>query len=101
LRRSGYRVLEAQNAGEALLVSEQHEGEIHLLLTDVVMPRIGGRTLAERLVKARPGMKVVFMSGYADDPVKLQGVLEAGAAFIPKPVVPAVLQRMIREVLDG
>jgi two-component system cell cycle sensor histidine kinase/response regulator CckA len=101
LRRSGYRVLEAQNAGEALLVSEQHEGEIHLLLTDVVMPRIGGRTLAERLVKARPRMKVVFMSGYADDPVKLQGVLDAGAAFIPKPVVPAVLQRMIREVLDA
>jgi two-component system cell cycle sensor histidine kinase/response regulator CckA len=100
LSRSGYRVLEAQNAGEALLVSEQHEGAIDLLLTDVVMPRIGGRTLAERLVKARPGLKVVFMSGYADDPVKLQGVLEGGAAFIPKPVVPAVLQRMIREVLD-
>jgi two-component system, cell cycle sensor histidine kinase and response regulator CckA len=101
LRRSGYRVLEAQNAGEALLVSEQHEAEIHLLLTDVVMPRIGGRTLAERLVKARPRMKVVFISGYADDPVKLQGVLEAGAAFISKPVMPAMLQRLIREVLDG
>ena len=101
LARTGYRVLEAENAGEALMISEQHPETIHLLLTDVVMPRIGGRTLAERLVRARPDIKVVFMSGYADDLVKLQGVLEAGAAFIAKPVVPATLQRRIREVLDG
>jgi nitrogen-specific signal transduction histidine kinase/CheY-like chemotaxis protein len=101
LARSGYHVLEAENAGEALMISEQHQAPIHLLLTDVVMPRIGGRALAERLVRARPDIKVVFMSGYADDPAKLQGVLEAGAAFISKPVVPAALQRRIREVLDG
>jgi two-component system cell cycle sensor histidine kinase/response regulator CckA len=101
LSRSGYRVLEAQNAGEALLISEQHAERIELLLTDVVMPRIDGRVLAERLLRMRPDMKVVFMSGYADDLAKLQGVLEAGAAFIPKPVEPAVLQRMIREVLDA
>jgi two-component system cell cycle sensor histidine kinase/response regulator CckA len=101
LSRGGYQVLEAQNAGEALLIGEQHPGAIHLLLTDLVMPRIGGRVLAERLLRARPGMKVAFMSGYADDLANLQGLLDSGAVFIPKPVVPAALQRMIREVLDG
>jgi two-component system cell cycle sensor histidine kinase/response regulator CckA len=101
LRRSGYEVLEAQNAGEAVIISEQHEGKIHLVLSDVVMPRVSGRILAQRLSTARPDMKVMFMSGYADDPVKLQGVLEAGAAFLAKPVTPAELRVKVREVLDS
>jgi two-component system cell cycle sensor histidine kinase/response regulator CckA len=101
LRRSGYHVLEAQNSGEALLLSEEYPGRIHLLLTDVIMPRVSGRTLAERLWRARPDMKVLFMSGYADDPVRLKDVLDAGAAFYPKPVVPATLHKKVREVLDA
>jgi PAS domain S-box-containing protein len=101
LRRSGYEVLEAQNAGEALLLSEQHEGPIHLLLSDVIMPRVGGHVLAERLARARPELKVLFMSGYVDDPVKLEHVIAAGAAFLPKPVLPTVLQKKVRDVLDA
>ena len=101
LQRSGYQVLEAQNAGEALMMSEQHGGTIHLLLSDVVMPRVSGPVLAERLLRARPDMKVLFMSGHVDDALKLQGVMDAGAAFLPKPVLPATLQRKVREVLDA
>ena len=101
LQRSGYQVLEAQNAGEALMMSEQHVGAIHLLLSDVVMPRVSGPVLAQRLLRARPHMKVLFMSGHVDDALKLQDVMEAGAAFLPKPVLPGALQRKVREVLDG
>ncbi len=100
LRRSGYHVLEAQNPGEALILSEEYPDRIHLLLTDVIMPRVSGRTLSQRLWRERPDMKVLFMSGYADDPVGLQDVLDAGAAFYAKPVVPATLQKKVREMLD-
>ncbi|MEO8844081.1 MAG: ATP-binding protein [Kofleriaceae bacterium] len=94
LRTHGYTVLEANNPGEAILICEQHRDEIHLMLTDVVMPRMSGRQLAERLAPLRPAMRIVFMSGYTD--LKIDTTL----AFLHKPIVPVVLLAKLREVLD-
>ncbi len=96
---SGYTVLEATAGQEALQVSEQHQGPIHLLLTDVIMPGMGGRELTERLGSTRPEMKVVYMSGYTDDAIVHHGVLDAGTAFLQKPFTPDAVARMVRDVL--
>jgi PAS domain S-box-containing protein len=101
LKRSGYHVLVAQNAGEALLMCEKHPGKIHLLLTDVVMPQMSGTELARRLAQTRADMKVLCMSGYTDDSIVRHGVLESGVAFLQKPFSPQSLTRKVREVLDA
>jgi PAS domain S-box-containing protein len=101
LQRAGYHVIDARNAGEALLHSEKHPGTIHLLLSDVVMPQVSGPELAKRLASARPDMKVLCMSGYTDDSIVRHGVLEAHIAYIQKPITPETLTTRVREVLDG
>jgi len=101
LKRQGYHVIELQNGGEALLFCEKYSNTIDLLLTDVVMPRMGGPELARRLATLRPTMKILFMSGYTDDAVVRHGALDAGIAFIQKPLTPGTLARKVREVLDA
>jgi two-component system cell cycle sensor histidine kinase/response regulator CckA len=101
LETSGYRVIEARNGVEALAVAAAHAGGIDLLVTDVVMPQMGGGELAERLRAERPGVRVLFMSGYTDDDVVRQGISEAGSAFLQKPFMLSALARKVRELLDA
>jgi len=100
LRRYGYRVLEAPGASQAMLLAERHPGPIHLLLTDVAMPEESGPQLASRLVRRRPEMRVLYMSGYMEDAIAHDGVLEPGVRFLQKPFAPDVLARRVRAVLD-
>jgi two-component system, cell cycle sensor histidine kinase and response regulator CckA len=101
LNKFGYIVLDAQSGGDALLLCEQHPDSIDLLLTDVVMPRMSGRQLAERLALLRPQLKVLYMSGYTSDAVLRHGVRDATIAFIQKPITPGPLARRVREALDS
>lgn len=100
LRESGYTVLEAKNGNEALFVGKEYDGEIHLMLTDVVMPQMSGRELAEQIGPLRREMKILYMSGYTDDAIVHHGVLDEGTAFIGKPFSPDALARKVRELLD-
>jgi CheY-like chemotaxis protein len=101
LVRRGYLVLDTGDPDEALRVARNHDMRIDLLLTDVLMPGMTGRQLAEKLVAERPATKVVYMSGYTAGHVLRDGVLEAGAVFVPKPLTPETLLHKIREALDG
>ena len=101
LRSAGYEVLLAAHGGEALLTCEQRAGDIHLLLTDVVMPQMGGQQLAHRLTREWPSIKVLYMSGYTDDAIVHHGVLEPGTHFLVKPFDRATLLRKVRDTLDS
>jgi PAS domain S-box-containing protein len=101
LERSGYRVIEAADGTAALDAATAHDGPIDLLLTDVIMPGLNGRQLADRFATIHPRARVLFMSGYAGEALSAQGVLDSSVAFLAKPFVPAELARKVREVLDG
>ncbi|HEX3345153.1 MAG TPA: ATP-binding protein, partial [Polyangiaceae bacterium] len=101
LRRHGYRVLVARNAGEALLHFEAHPDGVDLLLSDVVMPQMSGPVLAKRLVSVCPALKVLFMSGYTDDETLRHGLAESAFSYLQKPLTVDSLTRKVREVLDG
>ena len=101
LQSYGYQVLVAAHADAALSVCERFPKTVDLLLTDVVMPRMSGRELANRLAALRPEMKVLFMSGYTDDAIVHHGVLDADTPFIRKPFAPDALALKVRNVLDG
>ena len=101
LERQGYKVLEASRGEEALRISDEHAEPIHLLLTDIVMPQMSGRELANQLRSSRPDIKVVFVSGYADEDMMQYGPLPAGSAFLQKPFSLAALLEKTRSVLNG
>jgi CheY-like chemotaxis protein len=101
LTRAGYRVLAAGDSTEALEATKLLDEPVNLILTDVVMPRMNGRELADRIAERWPGIKVVYMSGYTDEAIVHHGVLDPGLHFISKPFTAAALTRKIREVLDG
>jgi signal transduction histidine kinase/CheY-like chemotaxis protein len=100
LESSGYLVLAAANGEEALRVASSHEGPIHLLLTDVVMPGMSGPELAERLAQHRNESRVLFMSGYTDSAMLHHGLLKGGLSYLAKPFSPSALKRRVRETLD-
>jgi two-component system, cell cycle sensor histidine kinase and response regulator CckA len=100
LHESGYTVLVAQDGAKAIEVVECHTGPLDLILCDVVMPHMGGKQLAERLCALRPNVKVLYTSGYTDDAVSYQNILDPGVSFIQKPYDFDSLLSKIREMLD-
>ncbi len=100
LHKLGYVVLDARGGADALALAESFSGEIHLLVTDVVMPGMSGTEVAQRVTRLRPGIKVLYMSGYAGEGTLASGILQSGAAFLQKPITPENLGRKVREILD-
>jgi CheY-like chemotaxis protein len=100
LNRQGYRVLEAEDEGKAFMLCEKYKETIHLILTDVVMPGMGGRQLAERLREIHPEAKTLYMSGYTDNAILHHGILDPGIRFLQKPFTVESLSRKVRETLD-
>ena len=100
LERNGYRVLEAPGGPKAIEIAEQHEGHINLLLTDVVMPGMSGRELAEELTRLRPELKVLYMSGYTAEAPSDRGLSNQGTPFLQKPFTPPALMQRVRDLLD-
>jgi PAS domain S-box-containing protein len=101
LQQRGYAVLEAENGTQALQLAAHHSGSIHMLLADVVLPGLSGMALVEQLVQVKPGLKTLFMSGYADETIAYHGLLEPGATLLQKPFSPMTLARKVRAVLDA
>ena len=101
LRNNGYTVLEARDGADAMGVAVSHRGTIHLLITDLVMPNMGGQEVAVSLAPLLGEMKVLFMSGYTDDAIIRHGILRPGAQFLQKPFRIDAFLRKVREVLDG
>ena len=100
LSRLGYHVLAARLPSEALTLSEKHSGPIHLILTDVIMPEMNGKALAEKIASSRPGIKCLFTSGYTGDIITHHGMLDKHVHFIQKPFTKQSLAVKIREALD-
>ena len=100
LRDHGYSVVEARNGVQALQYIEQHPGAIDLVISDVVMPEMGGRELGQSLARLEPDLPVLFMSGYTGEDVVQRGLLEPGAPFQQKPFTPASLATKVRAMLD-
>jgi CheY-like chemotaxis protein len=102
LRAKGYKIIEADNGASALkAVDSLHNGDIDLLLTDMVMPIMGGKELVDRLTLVWPDLKVLYTSGYTDAPITDNGALKPGCSFLQKPFTPATLAHRVRDVLDG
>jgi two-component system cell cycle sensor histidine kinase/response regulator CckA len=101
LSARGYSVVEARSSREAEQISAKHSGEIHLLLTDIIMPGTTGRELAQKMMARRPRMRVLYMSGYTDNVLAHDGVLQRGVSFLQKPFTPADLAQKVRDVLDA
>jgi two-component system, cell cycle sensor histidine kinase and response regulator CckA len=101
LAKNGYQVLMAANGAEALDVSVESTNPIDLVVSDLVMPEMGGRELADQLSARHPGLRVLFMSGYTEDAALRRNVLQQGESFLAKPFTPDALARKVREILDG
>jgi two-component system cell cycle sensor histidine kinase/response regulator CckA len=101
LQRQGYTLLQAEDGQTAMQMAAKHSGPFHLLLTDVVMPGMSGTALAEQLTQTHPHLKVLYMSGYADNAIVQRSLLEPGVAFLQKPFTPTDLARKVRKVLDS
>jgi two-component system cell cycle sensor histidine kinase/response regulator CckA len=101
LHRLGYKILQASGGAEAIRLFVQHQGSIDLLLTDVIMPQMSGRELAEHLKALRPSLKVLYISGYTDDMLAHHGVLESNVFLLQKPFAPDELAIKLRELLDA